>query len=59
MNTKHMSICTNWKGVNDFFHHFVWGEADGWLPITTWVHVFFFSFSLGQCGWLPWGVRGC
>jgi hypothetical protein len=19
MNTKHMSICTNWQGVNDFF----------------------------------------
>jgi hypothetical protein len=36
-----------------FLSSFCLGEVDGYqLPHGC---MFFFSFSLGKCGWLPWG----
>jgi hypothetical protein len=38
------------------FLSFCLGEVDGYqLPHGC---MFFFSFSSGKCGWLPWGCKG-
>jgi len=42
--------------VSMIFSSFCFGEVDVYqIPNGC---MFFFSFSLGKCGWLPWGCKG-